>query len=263
MRRHAPYITAVDLSHVLWIGGATGAGKTSITRALAFRHDLQLYNVDHRTYEHAARAARPPDTDWKQPPDVLADRFVAYSRERMALVLEDIAALPETPGAIAEGPFLLPSLVPRRAAAVFLVPTPERMSATAEERGQRPVVLERNLVLAERIRAEAAAAGLPAIDVDRPLAEMIELVDAHFAVALERLPRAADRPAVRRFENDVLARQVRLYRASGEAPPGDFPLPFACECATAGCADVVELTLADYDAVSAGADRSRLRRPRS
>src|SRR5579862_4503079 len=155
MRRHAPYITTVDPSHVLWIGGATGAGKTSISRALAYRHDLQLYNVDHRTYEHVERAAQTPDVSWDHPPEVLADRFIAYSRARFGLVLEDIATLPGSPGAIAEGPFLLPSLVPRGAVALYLVPTPERMAATAEERGQRSAVLARNLLLAERIRAEA------------------------------------------------------------------------------------------------------------
>jgi shikimate kinase len=46
----------VDLRHVLWIGGATGAGKSSIARALAYRNDLQLYNVDLRTYEHVERS---------------------------------------------------------------------------------------------------------------------------------------------------------------------------------------------------------------
>lgn len=253
----------MDPADVLWIGGATGAGKTSISRALAYRHDLQLYNVDHRTYEHVARAARPPVFTWDHPPDVLADRFVAYAHERFALVLEDLKALPAMPGAIAEGPFLLPSLVPPGTPSLFLVPTPERLMTTAAERGQRPVVLERNLLLAERIRTEAEAAGLCVLDVDRPLAVMVELADRLFAPAVERLPRTVDRPAIRRLENDVLARQVRLYRASGDAPPGDAPLPFACECPVSGCSDVVELTLGEYEALSAAGDRSRLRAPRS
>jgi hypothetical protein len=90
---------------------------------------------------------------------------------------------------------------------------------------------------------------------------MVERVDAIFT--LDSLPREIDRPAVRRFENDVLARQVRLYRDSGEAPAGDWPLPFACECDEAGCADIVELTLADYERISAAGDRSPLRRSRS
>ncbi len=251
----------MDPVHALWIGGATGAGKTSISRALAYRHDLQLYNVDHRTYDHLYRVRVPPDLRWDLPPPVLADRFLDYSRHRFELVLEDLATLPPSPGAIAEGPFLLPSLVPSGAAAVFLVPSEERIRATGAERGQRDVVVERNLVLAERIAADAAATGLPVLAVDRRLEEMIEHVEAVFAPAIERLPRGGDLAAIRRFENDVLAEQVRLYRASGEAPPGSPPLPFVCECGRPGCAEEIELTLEDY--VSAGADRSRLRRPRS
>jgi hypothetical protein len=253
----------VDLRDVLFIGGATGAGKTSISRALAYRHDLQLYNVDHRTYEHVYRGGADPRPDWDRPPEELADRFVEYARERFPLIAEDLAALPPSPGAVAEGPHLLPSLVPPGAAAVFLVPTEERTRATGAERAQRPVVVERNVLLAARIRAEADAAGLPVFDVDRPLAAMIELVDDALAPAIARLPRTVDRPAVRRFENDVLANQVRLYRASGDAPAGDWPLPFACECDTPGCADVVELTLSEYEVSRGAADRSPSRRPRS
>jgi hypothetical protein len=253
----------VDPVHALWIGGATGAGKTSISRALAYRHDLQLYNVDHRTFDHLRRVRVAPDLRWDLPPQVLAERFFDYSHDRFALVLQDLEALPLSPGAIAEGPFLLPSLVPSGAAAVFLVPSEERIRATGAERGQRDVVVERNLVLAERIAADAADAGLPVLEVDRALEEMTERVEALLAPALARLPLGGDLAAVRRFENDVLAEQVRLYRASGEAPPGSPPLAFACECGRSGCNDEIELTLEDYELLSAGADRSRLRRPRS
>jgi hypothetical protein len=251
----------VELSHVLWIGGATGAGKTSVARTLACRHDLQLYNVDHRTYEHVYRAGGDAHPSWDLAPAELAERFLAYSRERFTLILDDLRGLPPSPGAIAEGPFLLPSLVPPRAAAVFLVPSPERIRATAAERATRPAVVERNLLLAERIRADAEAARFPALDVDRPLAEMVELVEAHLRDAIARLPRGGDLASVRRLENDALARQVSLYRNSGDAPPGDPPLAFACECGEAGCDAIVELPLGDYLSVSG--DRSRLRRPRS
>jgi predicted GTPase len=40
----------VDLANVVWLGGATGSGKSSIARELARRHDLQLCNIDHRTW---------------------------------------------------------------------------------------------------------------------------------------------------------------------------------------------------------------------
>ncbi len=248
-------------AEVLWIGGATGAGKSSIAWTLASRYDLQLYNIDHRTYDHVQRARVPPHPRWDLPAAVLAERFLDYSRDRFELVLEDIDALPSSPGAIAEGPFLLPSLLPAGAVAVFLLPSEERIRATGAERGQRAVVVERNLLLAERIGVEAAAAGQPVLPVDRPLAEMVERVDRQLRPAIARLPRGGDLAAVRRFENDVLAEQVRLFRASGDAPAGSPPLSFACECGRPGCANAVELTLENY--LSVGADRSRLRPPRS
>jgi shikimate kinase len=80
----------VDLAQVLWIGGATGAGKSSIGRALAYRRDLQLYNVDHRTYDHVGRLPPNPfatlsqDERWLQPtPDELVARFIAAANERL------------------------------------------------------------------------------------------------------------------------------------------------------------------------------------
>jgi hypothetical protein len=250
----------VDPRDVIWLGGATGSGKTSISRILAYRHDLQLYNVDHRTFDHENRLG-PRERDWTLPAGELVDVFVAYSHERWPLVVADLEALAATPAVIAEGPHLLPELVPTGAQAVFLVPSEQRIRATREERGSRPNISDRDVLLAAYIRGEAEKRGFAVVPVDRPLAEMVERVDALFT--LDSLPREIDRPTVRRFENDVLARQVRLYRDSGEAPAGDWPLPFACECDEAGCADIVELTLADYERISAAGDRSPLRRSRS
>jgi hypothetical protein len=250
----------VDLSDVFWICGGPGSGKTSVSRALAYRHDLQLYNLDHRTYVHHGKLGD-PEIRWDLPPQELADRFCAYACRRFPLVLEDLAGLPPSPGAIAEGPHLLPELVPDGAAAVFLVPTEERIRATRTERGSKPVVADRDVLLAARIREQAELRGLTVLAVDRPLAAMIDAVEE--LLPLAALPRDGDRSAIRQCENDVLARQVRLYRASGAAGEGDWPLPFACECGERGCGETVELTLAAYDALSAAGDRSPLRRPRS
>jgi hypothetical protein len=230
----------------LFIGGGPGAGKTSIARALAYRWDLQLYCVDHRTWDHFHRLGDPAP-DWTRTPDELVDDFVAASRRRWPLVLEDLGALPESPAAIVEGPFVLPELVPRGSQAVFLRPSEEQIRRVRGERGSLPVIADRDVLLAERI------GGLP---VDRPLAEMTELVASQFS--LGGLPRSVDRPSIRRFENDLLARQLRLW-----PDYGGWAVPFACECDAPGCAEQVELALAEYDAASAEAGRSRLRAPRS
>lgn len=45
------------LRHVLWIGGGTRAGKTTLSRILAGKYDLRLYNLDrHHVREHCLRA---------------------------------------------------------------------------------------------------------------------------------------------------------------------------------------------------------------
>jgi len=78
---------------------------------------------------------------------------------------------------------------------------------------------------------------------------MIERAAAHFGPAIERGPRDGDLAAIRRFENEVDATQVRLDRESlADHAPDDTPIPFACECGAAGCDDVVELPLASYGA---------------
>jgi len=46
------------LRHVLWIGGAPGAGKTTAALWIARRHGLRWYGADTRTWQHRDRALR-------------------------------------------------------------------------------------------------------------------------------------------------------------------------------------------------------------
>jgi hypothetical protein len=282
MCAHAPYITAMDLADVLWIGGGQGSGKSSIAWELSRRHGLQLYNVDHRTQAHAARqaphefATLSPDGRWLEPSlETMLRWFLETSEDRVRVVLEDVARLPAAPGAIVEGPQLFPSLIApllaHREQALFLVPDPAEQQARLLERGPmtwtsqpetaRANAIERDLLISARFDEEARGLGLCAVAVDRPLAEMIELAEQLLAPALERVAHTGDLAAARRNENDALAEQVLLYRATGEAPKGYPELVFACECGEPGCRDTFELSLEEYEAVSAAADRSPLRRP--
>jgi hypothetical protein len=121
---------------------------------------------------------------------------------------------------------------------------------------------ERDLMIAALYEREARDLRLSTLRTDGSLDEVVERAAAHFEPVVERLPRGGDLAAVRRFENDVLATQVRLY-AESLLPTvlEDRPLAFACECGTAGCAAEVALTLKEYEAISAAGDRSPLRRP--
>jgi hypothetical protein len=275
----------VDLSHVLWIGGGQGSGKSSIARAIARRFDLQLYAIDHRVWVHEPRMPNTEfgslslDERWVDAtPSRMLDWFVTTSRHRFRLVLEDLRDLPPTPAVVVEGPQLFPTSVaavlrePRQA--LFLIPDLDEqrdrllargpMLGTSDGVRARANATERDLMITECFARDAADLRLTSLPVDAPLEEMIERAAEHFRPAVERMPRAVDLLAIRRYENHVLATQVRLYRDSLlPIVLDDTPVPFACECATSGCAVEIELSLAEYDALSAGGDRSPLRRPRS
>ncbi|MGZ4292435.1 MAG: hypothetical protein ACXVQQ_07550 [Gaiellaceae bacterium] len=273
----------MDLTHVLWIGGGQGSGKSSVAWALSRRFDLQLYDVDRRTWVHEARMPTTEfgmlsmDERWVHPtPERMLEWFVTTSRHRFRLVLEDLRALPDTAVTIVEGPQLLPTSVSAVLAepgqALFLIPDRDAQEARLLARGPmlgtsdgaraRANATARDLLISARFAREAQELRLTTLTADRPLAELIELAAGHFRVAIERGPRAGDLAAMRRSENEVTARQVRLYRESlAPIALSDEPLAFACECGASGCAGEIELTLTEYEALSAAGDRSPLRRP--
>ena len=273
----------MDPADVLWIGGPQGSGKSSVARALARRFDLQLYLVDHRVWVHEPRMPATEfgsltlDERWVEAePARMLDWYVTTSRHRFRLVLEDLRSLPAVPGAVVEGPQLFPTSVaavlrsPDQA--LFLLPLPAEQRERLLARGPMPNVsdgaaarrkaTERDLMITALYEREARDLRLPTLSSDGPLDEVVELAAAQLRPAVDRMPRDGDLVAVRRFENDVLATQVRLY-AESLLPTvlEDRPLAFACECGASGCAAEIELTLAEYEAISAAGDRSPLRRP--
>jgi hypothetical protein len=142
--------TARDLAHVRWIGGGSGAGKSTVAAALAARHGLGVYHVERwsefltRTTPATAPllhafAAMSPDQRWLgRSPGELYDAFHGFQGECFDLVLEDLAALGPAP-TLAEGFSLLPRLVmpllTDRAHAVWLLPTPAFRRAAFNARG--------------------------------------------------------------------------------------------------------------------------------
>jgi hypothetical protein len=127
------------LRHVYWIGGGSGAGKSTIARRLAARHGLVLYATDDVMPDHAGRVSDTPfldqfrrmdmDERWlNRSPEEMLETFHWFRGEGFELVVEDLLALPGEPGVIAEGFRLLPRLVAPLlevpAHAVWLAPTP-------------------------------------------------------------------------------------------------------------------------------------------
>jgi len=208
------------LGHVLWIGGGPQAGKTTLSRLLAGKWDLKIYNIDwHAVRDHELRP-RPlvvpfqrmsMDERWALPyPDELAARSIAIWEEGIALVLDDLLGLPNSRTIVAEGPGAFPWCVapllssPRQA--IFLVPTPERRDVVATRRwGRRqrerfPGIVERERALTNirardalldaRIMSSCVDLGLRcerldgSLDLDASLA----LVEDHFRDHLPATP---------------------------------------------------------------------------
>jgi len=204
---------AGDLAHVLWIGGAPDAGKTTIARLLAERHHWQWYSCDLHTHNHIARSdptqlpaiyakfGKSIDERWVQPtPDELLRSIVAINDERFPMILADLRAMPTRPMILVEGPSLHPKLVAppltSRHQAIWLVPTEEFSLASVARRDKlrgsdqssdperyRRNVLERNRLFAGYIRREVAAQGGALIEVDgtQTIEEVAQRVEEHFA----------------------------------------------------------------------------------
>jgi 2-phosphoglycerate kinase len=177
------------LNHVYWLGGGSGAGKSTVARRLADEHGLRLYDTDAAMADHAARST-PEDSPalhefmamdmaerWSdRSPEVMLETFHWYRGEGFGLIVEDLLRLGSEPGVIAEGFRLLPRLVAPLAApghAVWLLPTPAFRRAAFERRGSwwTSNLLERDRLFTERLRGETGQLGLPAIEVETSMAE--------------------------------------------------------------------------------------------
>lgn len=126
--------------HVRWIGGGSGAGKSTIARKLADEHGLRVYSSDATLGDHIRRSdavhhplihaflAMDMDERWvDRPPSVMLETFHGFQGEAFEFIVEDLLALPGDPPILAEGFRLLPRLVaPLRSQldqAVWLLPT--------------------------------------------------------------------------------------------------------------------------------------------
>ena len=104
--------------------------------------------------------------------------------------------------------------------------------------------LIKDRLYAERVARLAREHRRPVLEVDGTR-DITDEVDA--LLQIEGVP-DVDLHAVRRWENEAAAANIRAWFASPEAPRTHPRFPFACECGTPGCAETVQLTLAEFEA---------------
>jgi hypothetical protein len=251
-----------SLSHVLWIGGPPGSGKTTVATRIARRHGLRWYGADTRTWAHRDRAldernraaerweALTPSERWETatPDDMFA---MSLHVERAAMIVDDLRRLPAAPMIVAEGTPVAPGLISAGIAdgsrAVWLLPTAEFARARDLERRWPPGALELYRLVAERIQRDADEHGVTTLTIDGSLAigETVAAVEDRFAAALATGARArtlAERRQLLREANASIAAQVRGYfaRPWAEGDAESTERTFLCECGDPECtADVV------------------------
>jgi hypothetical protein len=191
------------LRHVCWIGGGSGAGKSTITRRIAAQHGLRVFATDDVMADHAGRStsgdapllhrfmAMDMDARWvNRAPETMLATFHWFQGEGFGLIVEDLLRLPREPGIIVEGfrllPRLLQPLLSEPARAVWLLPAPGFREAVFESRGgsasgflaqtsdpDRALrnLLERDRMFTDILRDETARLRLPAIQVDATITE--------------------------------------------------------------------------------------------
>jgi len=195
-------VLRAQLRHVYWIGGGSGAGKSTIARRMAARHRLRLYATDDLMSDHARRstaqnrpflsefAAMDMDERWvNRSPETMLETFHWFRGEGFGLIVDDLLRLAGKPFVIAEGFRLLPRLVKPLLAlpdhAVWLLPTPGFRWAAFDSRGssweiarktsdpERALrnLLERDRMFTARLYEETKRLELRVIEVDTTMTE--------------------------------------------------------------------------------------------
>src|SRR5690242_19007087 len=95
------------LRHVYWIGGGSGAGKSTIARRVAAQHGFRVYETDEVMADHARRStpedspllhrfmAMNMDERWVgRSPQTMLETFPWFHGECFNLIVEDLLSVP-------------------------------------------------------------------------------------------------------------------------------------------------------------------------
>jgi hypothetical protein len=186
------------------------------------------------------------------------DEMLAMSlhRERGAMVIDDLRALPASPLNVAEGSTLPASAITRgiaaRSRAVWLIPSAafQRSQLAASETTVGRAQLY--LLLGEIIEREAREHGARTLAVDgsQGIAATADAVEPLFGDALEAGPRAQtleERKILLQEANEAITAQVRGYYARpwAQGDPDSVIREFGCECRNLACDAGVRLKVGE------------------
>jgi len=204
-----------DFSNVYWIGGGSGAGKSTIAKRIAALHECEIYSTDEAMGIHSSRctAEESPyleafkemsmDERWvNRDPKTMLDTFHWFNGEGFDEIIKDLRNGPKNCNVLVEGFRLLPNLVKPFLHSInngiWLTPTPQFRRTAFENRGtlwnipnktSQPEkalenLLKRDAMFTDRLQIEAASNDYPIIVMDGSdnEDEVVSRVLKHFAL---------------------------------------------------------------------------------
>lgn len=178
------------LRHVYWIGGGSGAGKSTIARRLADLNGWHLCATDDLMQEHAERTtpeeapflhrfiAMDMDERWvNRSPETMLETFHWFRGEGFGLIVEDLLRLPQSPHVIVEG-FRQAAFQSRA------IPGEGFVWKTSDPEKAGRNIAERDHLFTMRIEKEAEYLRLRTLQVDTTLSEddLVEQVTMAFGI---------------------------------------------------------------------------------
>lgn len=130
------------LHNVFWIGGGSGAGKSTIAKLIAQKYGYELYSCDEAMAEHGRRLNQKTapllekfkhmsmDERWlNRSPEEMLKTFHWFCGEGFECIIEDMQKRTSTTKIIVEGfrirPDLLLPYLTHKNQAIWLIPTPD------------------------------------------------------------------------------------------------------------------------------------------
>ena len=185
-----------QLAHILWIGGATDSGKSTVAQNLAQRYGISICHYDKDDARQIEKLANTIpqvrqfleaslEERWIHPtPRMMFDHLLIVFQHRFQLVLESLLEMPNNKPLIVEGFGLLPELLhpvlSSNHQAIWFVPTGNLKWESMIRRGKPS--FGSSLSNPEKARMNLFARDMILADYYRKFVEIIFLLCVEFSV---------------------------------------------------------------------------------